>query len=426
MLARSLLSASIGLLLAAVPPRADSAASGASRPAGKLFSSSTWDGHAFLALGDPLLAQTAPDAGYGAAVLRWNPAFLGWEARLAGVAAFMPLPPAESANQRVGRSGIGVDEAWLRYPFAPAGWAAAFQAGRFRWRSHSDAALLGEYPVRWTENPVFLYRPAHSWDALDSLTTFLAGLRFTLASPGGRVRQEVLAVLADEFRDARCAFYWSGAVAPLRGLDVGVTASVYTSAPDPLVTPVANRNASYDSAGLIDTTGGGDTAYYLIGGTWFPKVSVRLTSDIVTLITGSPRPDRGGRFFLEAAVLGWEELPHPYRDRSSRLHASAGLDLPGMGILHRVRLQADRSPADAREILFGFPEQPSHLWSAQILLSRSLLPWLDAQVWALRQLGYPPAPRTPAWGVPVGAPSPAAGEARDPLFLWQARLSARL
>jgi hypothetical protein len=123
--------------------------------------------------------------------------------------------------------------------------------------------------------------------------------------------------------------------------------------------------------------------------------------DPVALYTGKPLPDRGGRFFLEAAVLGWENVPFYYEERSRRLHVNAGVHLPTFGFLDVLRLQADLWPepqgvssleeiyermrpvpvtsSDSTQSYASGRTAESHGWRGQLFLSRALLPWLDVQ-----------------------------------------------
>lgn len=118
------------------------------------------------------------------------------------------------------------------------------------------------------------------------------------------------------------------------------------------------------------------------------NLAARLTVDPMTLFTGKSRPDRGGRGYLEAALLGWEDIPLYRDDRSRRLYVNTGVYLPTIGILDILRFQAELWPEPAKTNSFpgvydGLEE--IHGWRGQLYLSRALLPWFGVQGRVLRE-----------------------------------------
>jgi hypothetical protein len=327
--------------------------------------------------------------------------------RLAGGAAYQgfPLSSTQAVHGRLTSWGFGVDEAWLRYPLEVFSWKTALQAGWFRWRSHADAALAGEYLTRWKDYPGPQARPEAAWEAQDSLTSILTGLRFSLDSPHGRLRQEALVLLDTTSFGPGLSLLLSLNIAPLPGIEAGFALEqdrFWEPEPPYALSPVRNNtygDSLVDRGPFIEVDTPTITRYVIDA----RSVSARLTVDPVMLLRGRPLPDRGGRIYFEAAWLGWENVPSLFGNRMQRLHVTAGLHLPTFAWLDVLRLQAELwpepqsrtfyatwsplavpSPSAGDSSGFSMPAQvaPSRGWSCQLYLSRSLLSWLDVQAWA--------------------------------------------
>lgn len=381
---------------------------------GRLLGWDRFDGHMFLAMGRELGGDDAL-VGRAPLLVGWNPAFAGFSSRLAlaSVCEGIQFESSQGPHSRITRIRFGLDEAWLGYPFDAFSWKAGLQAGWFRWRSHADAALAGEYLARLNAYPETPFRPEESWAALDSVTTVLTGLRFSLESPARRIRQEALFLRDTLYREPGLSLLWSINLAPLPGIEAGFAVEM-----DRLWEPegaqsstlIHNRNyISKDTLAdtlLVTTVDSSRVTRYEIGSKSF---AARLTVDPMTLFTGKSGPDRGGRFYLEAALLGWENVPPYYGNWRQRLHVNAGIHLPTFGFLDVLRLQAELWPepqamnslseifertlplpgtlspvgADTTGYSTGYstsgPAANSHGWRGQLYLSRAVLPWLDLQ-----------------------------------------------
>jgi hypothetical protein len=380
----------------------------------RLFGWHDVDGYLFGAFGNDIGWETGA-MGYGALVMGWNPRWAGFSARLAGALVHQgsALPDDGSAHRRVNYFGYGLEEAWLLYPTELYSWKASLQAGLFRWRSHADAALAGEYLTRWMPYSWDRGESRVTWETLDSLTTAFQGLRFILSSPGARFRQEALAILDAGDQKTELSLLWSTTVAPLPGLEAGIAVAwdriteeaVSRNTPRPVNRYSDSSNSPADTSHvvLIDTAG---FSWYRIHNR---RYSARITIDPVTLYNGISRPDRGGRFFLEAASMGWETLPAYSEVWHRQLHFNFGLYFPTFGIFDRLRIQAELwpkyhvakslieiyeqtipapgqigTPSDTTSTFVPYPTAPTHHWYWHLYLSRSLLPWLDFQAKVIR------------------------------------------
>lgn len=384
---------------------------------GRLLGWQDVDGYVFGAIGHES-GREARTTGNGALVMGWNPRWAGFSARLAGALVHQgsALPDDGSAHRRVNYFGYGLEEAWLLYPTELYSWKASLQAGLFCWRSHADVALAGEYLTRWMPYTGDRGESRVTWEALDSLTTVFQGLRFSLSSPGARFRQEALAILDAGDQKTELSLLWSTTVAPLPGLEAGIAlawdritedaVSRNTPRPSNRYSDSSNSLADTSQVAVIDTAG---FSWYRIHNR---RYSARITIDPVTFYNGISRPDRGGRFFLEAASMGWETLPTYSEGWHRQLHFNFGLYLPTFGIFDRLRIQAELwpqyhaanslieiyeqniptpgqigTPSDTTSTFVPYPTAPTHHWHWHLYLARALLPGLDFQAKVIRGNG---------------------------------------
>ncbi len=255
---------------------------------GKLIPGTAFDGHFSLILGHPVSEETGGLGSRAALVARWNPTFLGWEARAAlGYIFWAPLDPkAAGPHSRLTKSNLALDEAWLRYPVRAGGWTAAFQAGIFRWRSHAEAALAGEYLARWAAYPIRIVREEMGYEPLDSLTTVLQGLRFALASPGRIFGQEILAVVDNRDEMRFLTVIGSATLEPLPGVEAAIGVALH----EPMESrgPYAYSYPVLDAGGQVvrDTATGEAQRRYADIEFRSRTYSARLSLDLAALVLG--------------------------------------------------------------------------------------------------------------------------------------------
>ena len=304
-----------------------------------------WDGTAFLAGGR--------NSGYGAGP--------GSSKDLAGgrVGLTWGLGPLD-ARLGVGLafSRLGLDELCLSLPFDILGWTSALQAGLFHWKDNPDAAMLGEYLARYRSYPPSIHRQGQPWDSLGGMHGHIQGLRFAVATPRGAWKLEAM-LLADS--SSRGDGYDFSAAYTLdvrlpRGFEIGVGLESlgFATTQDRLRQPargsanpylpgsgslLPDRDSIPYSGDYVEDSAEGDTVFLE-----FPDdhiLSARVALDLRVLFGREAQPDRSGRIFLEAAILGWHDIPFYYRNRMDRLIWTAGTYLPSFDWLDVLCLQIE-------------------------------------------------------------------------------------
>lgn len=405
---RNTIPAWIGILLAGPiaaqpPPLADSTARPRPDTAGEV---SPWSGHVFHSLGTPYPIPFRDYHGQAmAGAFAYTPSFWGMQGRLAaGGYWYHPFGPrTEEAfgGPRYPGFRTAPDERWLRVPFDLLSWSASAQAGWFRWRTHPDGLMMGEYLARWNAYPLRQIRSGRVWERLDSLSTLVSGARFGAESPGKSIRQEVLLFIDGEPGRLDLSYAWSGQAKVFRGVEAGVTAMLQNM-PAPFSGAAIIRTPTPRASAFIDTSTSDpvDTVYFSKRATLF---SARLALDLAELLTGRARSDQGGRLHAEVAVLGWKDYPYSYDDRDRRTHLVAGLHLPAFGWLDAFRLQVERTPRTSFEEDAWFrpsvilqpngswiPSErtlPTHYWYGQAYLSKTWWRRLQLQSMLFLELG---------------------------------------
>jgi hypothetical protein len=311
----------------------------------------------------------------------------------------------------------GPAELSLRVPFQVPGGSASLQAGRFPVRTHPDAALYGEYLVRYGVYPSHVENPVPIWDSLGSLAANRTGIGFKTWFFDASLRSEILLVFNDPDwnyeRDFSLAVFLDGSLRS--GFSWGAGGQLYRMHPPEsnLMTPSRSANPDYyDNTGpFVDTVPSSNPAisYYSFGNALM--FSLRAGLDFRALLDGDGKDWRDGRLFAEAALLGWKNQPYYYEDRIDRIVYTLGMHLPTFGILdvfcaqwetHPHRRSTDWSQGSWYSI--APRNEAVAWWSAGVLLSKDLLgKWLTLQgrfLYEPREEGvylgyganYPPSP----------------------------------
>lgn len=336
-------------------------------------------------------------------VLRTGFRYSNLNARL-GIAGFLFAPHRvgrENFSDRLVSFAPGIDEAALRLAFPRFGPSAALEFGVFRFQSNADAALFGEYLMRYGAYPGSVERAPLRWDySLGSLAGRVEALRLTWGGP--RLRSDFLWLFdssaVDGHADFSYALFLEGTFP--RGFTWGAGGELFraqSSEPEGLTSHSSRNGYVKTDSGYVllydlpyDTAPRPreDTGYFTRSAAMF---SLRAAADFGDLF-GMEGEGVGGwwdwRLFTEAALLGWGNQPLIYEDRWSRLAWTFGVHVPTGGWLDDLCVQAERHPSHYR-LVFSPPingmyrpgpiEREPEKWKFGALASKTVWGWLAVQ-----------------------------------------------
>lgn len=280
----------------------------------------------------------------------------------------------------------GLGEASLRLRWGPPEADEGIQVGLMPLQGNPDAVLYGNYLARHGPYLSGGRRRLEAWDSLGTLTPRVSGLRLAWGPVGGLLRGE--GWVARDGEDWNWLAFLSGR-AP-RSIDWGLGASgMLTSAADVLLAPgkgIANGDTSRGGFILDDSLPApADTVTYSLV-TFL--LSARAALDLASLLGADMPQGRYGGVFVEAALLGWKDVPYYFPDRASRLTWTAGMRVPAFGWLDVCVAQAEwrREPEDSHAIFTGSwipansprPRRASP-WRTALLLGKRIGPHVELQ-----------------------------------------------
>jgi len=275
-----------------------------------------------------------------------------------------PIHPGESSPERLVRFGPGVGQAQGIYTFGdkndPIG---KLQFGLFSMKYNSDATNLGEYLFRSGTYPGSLI--TGGWSYVNSASYLAQGVRFTLPTFGGRVTHDFTLFMERDYEPT--SDFSPGYVItakPVNYLELGagvVWAHALSLNPDRLsprktlsdtLTNGYNKATGRPIRGAVthaDSVAG--IGFYTFRGF---KTMARASLDVGSLIgLQNVTTDLGARIGLqgasknelkvysEIALLGVEDQPFYYDDKSERMPIMAGISIPTFGIFDQLSLEVE-------------------------------------------------------------------------------------
>lgn len=317
-------------------------------------------------------------------------------------------PPEQPSYHRYRQGGAWttLDELHLTFGFDEAGWISSLRLGWFLERANPDAAMLGEYLLRYRAYPIILDEKPAPWDTLGALQARVTGIRHAAVSPGGAFRSDaVLRMERSRLGDGRdfSAAYAAG-FAPARGIDLGIGFNA-----DRIVT--AGGRLSLGREPFAKT----DSGYVLADSTTVDTVFYRHSYSTHVFMArmaveplewfGLAASGLAWRLFAEAAVMGWENRPIYYENRFDRIPVMAGMDVPTLGLLDRLCVQWERWPSPSWVVSGYSSYYNSPVWNqggrvvrsdrredhrVAVFASRRLASHLVLQAWYLDAPGLVP------------------------------------
>lgn len=296
-----------------------------------------------------------------------------------------PLPESNTP-ERIVRFGPGVGQAQGIYSFGdPDSPSATLQFGLFPYKYNPDAANLGEYLYRSGTYPGSLW--SGGWSYLSSANYMAQGVHFQMPMLGGKLVHDATLFMERDieptndlspgymvtykptsFLEVGAGVVWSHALslnekrlspksqrnayAKSTGKPVLGLSSVCTNSDPAIRALCANPDTvearqtleawaacDVDADGTADANGDcSDIGYYTFRGF---KTSARAALDVGTLMGGETFRPGEFKVYGEVALLGVEDQPFYYEDKSERMPMMMGVSVPTFGILDQVSVEAE-------------------------------------------------------------------------------------
>lgn len=273
--------------------------------------------------------------------------------------------------------GPGIMRVDMAYRFGdPANPTATLQAGYFPYKYNPDAKNLGEYLLRAGAYPGFL--TTGGWNLISGGGIMMQGLRLNSTFWDGRIKADFLLPMEQDrpYVNGDLSPTVVASVAPVRGVEFGAGASCYhcisvkpsRTSPEIRYSQARYNRFGYGNGYIIDNPNYTDTlplqnfadrydgnnpnanTKYLLDTSNFytfqgVKVMARASFDPKAY---APMPMLGPedlKIFGEIAVLGWENKPFYYEDRTERMPIMFGINLPtrafGYNLLSALSFQME-------------------------------------------------------------------------------------
>jgi hypothetical protein len=271
-----------------------------------------------------------------------------------------PVNPGETTHERLVRFGPGVGQAQVIYAFGdhdkP---TATFQVGLFPVK-YSDATNLGEYLYRSGTYPGSLV--TGGWSYLNSASYLAQGARFVLPTLGGKLTHELTVFMERDYEptsDFSPGYLVS--YKPTKYLELGagvVWAHALSMNPDRLSPNKTHDDTLYNGYSKItnrpmnvigkpnmtavDTatmnTPADQIGFYTFKG-W--KTMGRASLDAGALLGWNPSYSGDFKVYGEIALLGIEDQPYYYEDKTERMPMMAGVSIPTFGLLDKLSFEVE-------------------------------------------------------------------------------------
>lgn len=263
-------------------------------------------------------------------------------------------------NRRV-QFGPGVGQAQAVYAFGedPKKPTSTLQFGLFS-HKYSDAVNLGEYMYRTGTYPGLLY--SGGWSYMNASGYLAQGVRWTMPTMGGLLTHDVTAymerglqplhditpgymitVKPTPFFNASAGVVWSHAISlNSKRLSPKAEANAYSKRTNrPVKDAVASGGSVEDSITAYDWANKdslGNIGYYTFKGF---KVMGRAALDIGQLAGMESVKPGQFKVYTEVALLGVEDQPYYYEDKTARMPVMFGLNVPTFGLFDRLTFEGE-------------------------------------------------------------------------------------
>jgi hypothetical protein len=274
---------------------------------------------------------------------------------------WLPLmPPSDaSAGARIVQFGPGVGQAQGIYTFGDLQKPSAkLQVGLFPIKYNPDASNLGEYLYRSGTYPGYIWNGG--WSYLNSAAYLAQGVRYSLYTFNGMLNHDFTLFMERDiepihdlspgyaltarplpFLELGAGVVWAHAIALKKETgETGVTPHVAANA----YSKTTNRPYNYagDSSPCKDSlaanASSSDCGYYTFRGF---KTMARASFDVGALL--GVEQIRAGEFkvYSEVALLGVQDQPFYYENKSERMPVMFGVKLPTFGFLDALSYEME-------------------------------------------------------------------------------------
>ena len=271
-----------------------------------------------------------------------------------------PVSPMETSAERLVRFGPGVGQAQAIYSFGdPAQPAAKLQVGLFPMK-YTDATNLGEYLYRSGTYPGSLV--TGGWSYLNSANYLAQGARFVVPTFGGKLTHEFTVFMERDYEptsDFSPGYLVTYKPASFIEFGAGVVwAHALSLNPDRLapnkthedtlfngyskrtnrpMNVVGKPNMSHIDT-LTMTTPADSIGFYTFKGF---KAMGRVSLNVGSLLGWKPAYSGDFKVYSEIALLGIEDQPYYYDDKTERMPIMAGISLPTFGLLDKFACEVE-------------------------------------------------------------------------------------
>ncbi len=257
--------------------------------------------------------------------------------------------PRSASNEYRSRNAfyaLEFDECWIRVPFHLREWPMALTAGSLRWRDNPQAALGGEYLARYSAYPPAPVRDGQPWDPLDTLSTSIIGLQFSVGGP-----QSIWTHQAEVFLDSTGSEWQISAAyslgfkpSPKFNLGLGVE-ELGLAGPWPETLSTPGKLPTPDGAVFVlDSNSTPDTITEYYHSTPAYLLSLRGAVDLSRVLFSDPDSSHAWSLYAEAALLGIENQGRLYAQPLDRVAGTVGMSFPTLHVFKSLRLQWERIP----------------------------------------------------------------------------------
>lgn len=271
-----------------------------------------------------------------------------------------PVNPGETSAERLVRFGPGVGQAQAIYSFGdPAQPTAKLQVGLFPVK-YTDATNLGEYLYRSGTYPGSII--TGGWSYLNSASYLAQGARFVLPTLNGRLTHELTVFMERDYEPT--SDFSPGYLVtykPTRFFELGagvVWAHALSLNPDRLSPNKTHDDTLYNgyskitkrpmnlvgkpNMSAIDTatlnTPADQIGFYTFKGF---KTMARASLDVGSLLGMQSAVTGDFKVYSEIALLGVEDQPYYYDDKTERMPVMAGIDIPTFGFLDKLSCEVE-------------------------------------------------------------------------------------
>jgi hypothetical protein len=256
------------------------------------------------------------------------------------------IPETKDFQDRRVQFGPGVGQAQGSYAFGsdPKEPSATLQFGLFP-HKYTESVNLGEYLYRSGTYPGTLV--SGGWSYLNSAAYLAQGARLTVPTLGGKLIHDFTLYMERDFQPAHDLS--PGYMVTLKAggfltLGAGVIWSHAITLNGDRLAPEVDENAYNKVTKLPVTNEKGDPtpdslkAYYTFRGF---KTAAHAAADFGSLLGLESIPAGSFSLYSEIALLGVENQPYYYEKRSHRSPVMIGMNVPTLGLLDRLSLEAE-------------------------------------------------------------------------------------